>query len=118
MRPAAAGWTCTERTPAPSTRPHAARPAAPSPSWSRYTRRDSRRAPGSAATREPLERLAALGVEIGDLAGEVAQRDVAEGVDQGGHLRLGAQVGVLRPCVHGRVEIRLAIAPARQQALG
>jgi hypothetical protein len=44
------------------------------------TRQDSRRrARRSAGTREALESLAALGIEIGHLPGEVTERHVAEG---------------------------------------
>src|SRR5690242_17238953 len=81
-------------------------PLAPSPSWR-----------GSALTREALERGAALRVELRHPAGEVAERDVAELVDQLLHLGLRAQVGVGLARVDGAVEVGLALAPAGEQAL-
>src|SRR3954454_24318388 len=96
--------------PAASATSAAARPAAPSASCSRNTR-------ASALTGEALQRLAARGVQLGDLAGEVAERDLAERVHELLHVGGRAQVGVLLARVDRGVEVGLALAAAAQQPL-
>src|SRR4051812_15025101 len=70
----------------------------------------------SAAAGEALESLAARRVQVGDLSREMAQRDVAERMDQRLHLRLRTQTRVALPRVRRGVVVRLAIPAARQES--
>src|SRR4051812_38005339 len=91
----------------------AVRPQPPSSSCRRKTAAAGWR---SALAGESLEGTAAVGVEVGHLAGKVTERDVAELVDQGGDLRLGTPVDVLLARQRRAVDVGLALTAADKQA--
>src|SRR3954453_8945 len=70
----------------------------------------------SALAGESLEGTAAVGVEVGPLAGEVTERAAAERVDQRGALRRGPPIEVLVARERGPVDVGLALTAADQEA--
>ena len=67
---------------------------------------------------QPRQLLAAGRVELGHRGGEVRERDVAVLGDERTDLRAGARVGVLAPRTDRPVQMGLAVALAREHALG
>src|SRR5262245_28223566 len=67
------------------------------------------------AEREPLQRRAALGIEAGDPACELAQRQVAVLGDERGDVRLRARARVLVARDRRRVAVDVLLLPALEQ---
>src|SRR3954452_997887 len=97
----------------------AIRPTAPSPNCTRKTVRGSRREGLlSLLPCKALKLPPAIRVEAGHLPGEVAERGVAVLLDERVDTGLRAEVGVLLARVRRRVQVGLALAPARNEPLG
>src|SRR3954453_17248216 len=97
----------------------AIRPTAPSPNCSRKTVRGSRREGLlSLLPCKALKLPPAIRVEAGHLPGEVAERGVAVLLDERVDTGLRAKIGVFLARVRGRVQVGLALAPARNEPLG
>src|SRR5690348_16072791 len=109
----------TESAAAPTATVAAANPLMPSASCSPKTQRSVRRdARVLLAAGKALQLAAAFGVKLRHLAREVAQRHVAVALDELVDAGLRPLVLVLAAREGRSVEVGLAFAPARQQALG
>src|SRR5689334_25233873 len=109
----------TEPTAAPTAVAAASSPQTPSascrPKTQRCVPRDARVLLGAG---KALQLAAAFGVELGHLTREMAEGHVAVALDELVDAGLRPLVLVLGAREGGGVEVGLALAPARQQALG
>src|SRR4051794_36976439 len=112
------GSRSTEAAAVATAEPAPIRPDAPTATASPKTRRWLCRVAGmSLLACKALQLPAAVGIELGHLPGEVAECRVPVARDERVDARLRAQIGVLVARVDRAVQVGLALATARDEAL-